>query len=145
MRHADVGAGESARRSARRRTAAWCASLAVVAVAGCQPGGVACPAVGYSSELTVELSESWAALQDPAVDVACPDDPSCVPDRPVRDGDVWRAVLYSWPEQLAVTVTDAGAVVAEVTVEPAWRVVDRPHGPRCGGPGGAHVVLDLPE
>jgi hypothetical protein len=154
MRHDDVSAGvaggQAAARAGRRtaaragqRAAAW-ATLVVAALSGCD-AVTACPAVGYSASLTVELSESWAALRSPAVDVTCPDNPFCVPDRPVRDGDVWRAVVDSSPGHMVVTVTDGAVVVAEVPVEPTWRVVDHPYGRRCGGPAEAHVVLDLPE
>jgi hypothetical protein len=123
-----------------------CAALALVAVTGCEPGFDACPAIGYSSSLTVELSDSWAPVLDPVVTITCPDDPSCLVDTPVADdAGVWRAALASSASQVVVTVTDGGVVVAEVPVEPTWRVVERPHGPRCGGPTAAEVVLDLPE
>jgi hypothetical protein len=125
---------------------ACCAGAAAVVVSGCQPGDAVCPAVGYSSSLTVQLSESWAPVQDPAVAVSCPDDASCALEAPAPDGPgVWRVSLTSAPARLVVTVTDGGAVVAEVPVRPTWRVVERPHGPDCGGPVAADVVLDLPE
>jgi hypothetical protein len=132
------------RADARRRTPVW-AALIGVAVAGCMPGVDTCPAIGYGGVLTVELSGRWAPSEDPVVAITCPDEPSCLVDAPVADdAGTWRASLSSSPAHVVVTVTDGGVVVAEVPVELTWRVVERPHGPRCGGPTAAEVVLDLP-
>jgi hypothetical protein len=112
----------------------------------------ACPAVGYSSSLVVELAPDWPADQAHSVTIEC-DEPCAVP--PMDGGEAAgtpTAVLadgaahFDWlgdEASAVVTVLGAdGTPLAEVDAELDWVRVGGTE--ECGGPLDATVTVPAP-
>ena len=124
----------------------------LLALTGCAPPPVACPAIGWINSLTVELvgdTSSVAAVQlcTPHGCAPSPDlDPSsswALVALTDRDGDSWSfSTDMSAPDELVVkTLTADGVVLSEEVVAPDWtRVGGRE---QCGGPSEAVVSVRI--
>lgn len=121
------------------------AGVAVLAAAGCT-ADVACPAIGYSSSLTVALADDWPGRDRLDVDVACLGEfAQACGELPAAAGPERRDTLFSAAPRVAVTVLRDGVAVERVEVDVDWQVTERPHGPACGGPLAAEVVVAPPS
>ena len=120
----------------------------LLALTGCAPPPVACPAIGWINSLTVELvgdTSSVAAVQlcTPHGCAPSPDlDPSsswALVALTDRDGDSWSfSTDMSAPDELVVkTLTADGVVLSEESVAPDWTRVGGSE--QCGGPSEAVV------
>jgi hypothetical protein len=112
----------------------------------------ACPAVGYSSSLVVELAPDWPADQEHSVTIEC-DEPCGVPPMDGGEAATTRtsvladgAALFDWvgdEASVVVTVRAAdGAELAEVDAELEWARVGGSE--ECGGPVQATVTIPAP-
>jgi hypothetical protein len=125
---------------------------AVLALAACD-GDVerACPAIGWSNLVTVELAGPWPDGGGRSVRLGCgtPCDPSLPSEAPSAvtapvQGSVARVVLgMVTPDIVDVTVLGPdGAVLAETTADLEWVRVGG--SPDCGGPHEAAVTVPAP-
>lgn len=123
----------------------------MIALSGCSSPEVLCPAIGYSSTLSVQFSgdteqladvvvcggpdcEEADALQDPGLWTRA--------EQPLTGQGSWTAVLFSPGVPLVVRALDAqGGVLLETHVEPEWVRVGGTE--ECGGPAEAGVVLEI--
>lgn len=126
-------------------------ALAAGSVTGCSAPAV-CPAVGYSTTVTVTLDEDWPARADLTLDVDCAIEGSgteesggapCTLTGTSRGPD-WRGTAVSPPTAVDVTVRRDDETLDERTVTLEPRVTEHPHGARCGGPALAEVVVPAP-
>lgn len=119
---------------------------------GLVPIPFACPAIGWSNALTVELdgdTSDIATLQLCTKDGCAPSDegdasgPLGEVDVADRDGDTWVfSVGRTSPEQVVVrTLSADGEVLSETEVAVDWVRVGGDE--RCGGPGAATVQVEL--
>jgi hypothetical protein len=112
----------------------------------------ACPAVGYSSSLVVELAPDWPAGQAQSVTIEC-DEPCAVP--PMDGGEAAGtptavladgAALFDWfgdQPSVVVTVLDGdGAELTSLQTELDWVRVGGTE--ECGGPLDATVTVPAP-
>jgi hypothetical protein len=115
-------------------------ALAATAAAGC--GEAVCPAIGYSSSVTVRLDHTWPDRDALVVTVRCAEDDQTGCDLAGEAaGPEWVGTGVSTPSALEAEVTRDGTVIATLDVAPEFEVVERPHGPWCGGPAAAEVTL----
>jgi hypothetical protein len=115
------------------------------AVTACgQVPEVVCPAVGWSSSLTVELSPAWPARDSLLVSVLDCSPGSCSPIPGTAEGPRWSATLGDAPETITVEIRDRStlALVERVHVPVTWVRVGGSE--RCGGPQEAVVSVPPP-
>lgn len=137
-----------------RRAGLGCVAglVAVIALAGCVPFGVACPAVGWSNSLIVELygDTSSVELVQVCTDDGCAPAADIDPTGPLglvaaeqQDDSTWTLQLGMMAaDYLTVRALDvAGLVLADAEVTPEWVRVGGDA--RCGGPAEATVALHL--
>ncbi|MCW2510355.1 MAG: hypothetical protein JWP68_3503 [Modestobacter sp.] len=128
-------------------------TLLALLLAGCDgPSMYACPAIGYSSSLVVELAPDWPADHAHSVTIEC-DEPCGVPSMDGGDAASTRtavlaegAALFDWvgdEASVVVTVRAAdGAELAKVDAELEWVRVGGSE--ECGGPLEATVTIPAP-
>lgn len=122
------------------------AGLATLALSGCGgPAPVACPAIFYTSTLTIHV------VGQPPADIVLCDDGLCAPSASasaagfivtpaVVNGNAWTFSGH-FRDELTVRLLDDDEVIAEVPIDPTWR---RTGGsPECGGPAVAEVTVRL--
>ena len=124
---------------------------AVLALAACDGGGRACPAIGWSNLVTVEVAGPWPEGEGRSVRLDCgtPCDPSLpsgapsVATAPVQ-GAVAQVVLgMVTPETVDVTVLGPdGGVLAGLSADLEWERVGGSE--QCGGPHEATVTVPAP-
>jgi hypothetical protein len=135
-------------RMRRRLMWAGVAVAAASALAGCGANPfVACPAIGWSNEVVVSVSDPQVAAVDLCDERGCASEVSdaggIVGLQPpsVEDG-AWRFALpdMSTPDEVTVRAISAdGAVLAERAVRLEW--VRTGGSEQCGGPGAARLEL----
>ncbi|WP_369131458.1 hypothetical protein [Modestobacter roseus] len=132
------------------------AVLLVGLLSGCGPlVQTACPAIGWSNALRVELPGEWAAGDPVSVLVTCPspctlevrEDQPAVEGRElvadVAGGTASVAFPMTSPDSVVVTVLAAdGAVLAERDADLDWVRVGGTE--ECGGPAEAAVEVPAP-
>jgi hypothetical protein len=130
----------------------------LLTLVGCDAGGppAACPAIGWSNTVTVELAGDWPAVDGGSVRLACSspcgcyvrldEDPAPVVQVPLplgRSPSVEFGLLMTTPASAVVTVLGAdGAVLAEVDTDLDWVRVGGSE--ECGGPHEATVEVPAP-
>jgi hypothetical protein len=128
-------------------------TLLALLLAGCDgPSTYACPAIGYSSSLVVELAPDWPADHAHSVTIEC-DEPCGVP--PMDGGDAAstrtavladgtaRFVWFGDGNSVLVTVLGVdGTLLAEVDADLDWVRVGGTE--ECGGPREATVTVPAP-
>ncbi|MFG6277599.1 hypothetical protein [Microbacterium sp. 5K110] len=113
---------------------------ALLPLTGCVPPMVACPAIGYSSTLFLDLDTPTTGL---ALELC--DGEGCTPSptsdfEPTETATGWVVSPLSAFEVVGYRVTDAtGTVVREGSVRPDWKRIDGSE--RCGGNTEARVIL----
>ena len=128
---------------------------AVLALAGCDGVGQACPAIGWGSTLTVELAPDWPPGEGRSVEVGCPEPcglPALggTPSGPIRAGvapltgtSTALSFVMETPDSVVVPVLGPdGVVLAEVAAD-----LDRERvggSEECGGPMAATVTVPAP-
>ena len=125
---------------------------ATVGLTGCTPLPSACPAVGWSNALTVELEGDTSGVSEVQL---CTDD-GCAPAENIdptgplgqisvagRTGDTWSfSTGMTNLDALTVrTIAADGAVISETEVTPEWVRVGGSE--QCGGPGEATVTVQI--
>jgi len=119
---------------------------AALALAGCAgEGGVACPAIGWSNGLTVELAEDWPAVDGGSVRIECssPCGAAYPAGTPLTGTTAAVQVDMTTPDSVVVTVLAADETeVAEVDAALDWVRVGGSE--RCGGPSEATVTVPAP-
>jgi plasmid stability protein len=134
-----------------RRRAGLVAVAGLVAamwLTGCAPS--ACPAIGWSNTLTVQLDGDASAVDQVQLctDDGCAPAEEFDPSGPLgqvtvegSDGDSWTFSLgMTRPEQLTVRALAAdGTVLSDTQVSPEWVRVGGSE--QCGGPGKATVAV----
>ncbi|KQP67822.1 hypothetical protein ASF40_20030 [Microbacterium sp. Leaf288] len=132
----------------------------ILALTGCAsfPIPFACPAIGYSSAASVQLSAPTAGL---SLELCSGED--CLPgpvEEPVKVGSTatpiatgvfglegdsvggWTATLLDSPALMGYRVSDAdGAIVQEGIIDVDWARIDGTE--QCGGNQHADVIIDL--
>lgn len=139
----------------RRRLAALARALLPVGVLAACAGGpgstgqVACPAIGWSSSLAVEIEGDSSRVGQVRV---C-DEEGCWPDPDAASmggpviqvkgaGSDWTFTLASAPDPIKVLVTSStGTVLSETEVDPEWVRVGG--SAECGGPQRAVVTVQV--
>ena len=127
-------------------------ALLLAATWGHGRDGAACPAIGYSSSLVVELATDWPADQAHSVTIEC-DEPCGVPPMDGEEAASTRTAVLAGGEAVVdwfglgdsvlVTVLDAeGARLAQVDVDLDWVRVGGTE--ECGGPLEATVNVPAP-
>ena len=126
--------------------------IALVALTGCGPAPVACPAIGWGHTLTVEVTGQTSSVRSVQL---CTED-GCAPGPDVnsssplslirvaeRSGERWMfATDVFLLEEVTVRVLDAdGSVVSESSVSPDWKRVGGSE--QCGGPSTALVTVSV--
>jgi hypothetical protein len=115
-------------------------------LAACTSDAV-CPAIGYSTVVTIALDEAWPDRDELELDVQCAPDASaydaCRPSE-ASSGPEWTGTATSPPNTVEVTVRRGTVVVAQETVGLDVRVVEYPNGRGCGGPTAADAILPPP-
>lgn len=142
--------------SGRRMPAAGAAATMTVGVmavlTGCVPLPFACPAIGWSNGLTVELEgdTSEVASVQLCTDDGCAPGSDADPSGPLgevvlaeRDGDTWAfSVGMTSMDRVTVrALAGDGSVISDTEVTPEWVRVGGDD--RCGGPTSATVTIDL--
>lgn len=142
----------------RRPTAAVIAltALAAGSVAGCS-SPTACPAVGYSTTVTVTLADDWPGRAGLTLDVGCATEGSSAGGSSAEgsgpasctltgrsDGPSWAGSAISPPAAVDVTVRRGVEILDRRTVTLEPRVTEHPYGARCGGPALADVTVPAP-
>lgn len=134
-------------------TAAAVALPVLFAVTSCASETV-CPAIGYSSTLTItvvgdadESHELEVCFDDNCVTSDSADHESMPSDTNLqRTGAAeWQLVLFADPPSaVEVRVLDEqGSVVADQDETLNWSVTEHPYGEQCGGPAEARLTLEL--
>jgi hypothetical protein len=129
---------------------------AAVALGGCTGGApVACPAIGWTNAVIVELADDWPPVEGGSLTVDCA--PMCgwavVEDAPLAEQDHLTvpldgptAVLQldtSAPDAVSIRVLGPDkAELADVDTDLDWRRVGGSE--QCGGPMEATVVVPAP-
>ena len=120
-------------------------------VAGCSPVETACPAIGYSSTLSIQLIGDSSQVSEITV---CGGS-NCVGEEALQesmrsgyavqaqqDQDTWTATLFFPEEPLTLLATDStGEVLFETQIHPEW--VRTGGSEECGGPMSAKVAMEL--
>ena len=140
-------------RNQRRAAVAAIASLCAFGVSSCSSVETACPAIGYSSSLNVEVSgqfEDVADLKLCVADVCAPnadhiDPPGLqVYEPPTRenDGQRWTFIVFYPPEEIVIRAyaTD-GSILNDTPVSADWKRVGG--SAQCGGPHDATVEVTI--
>lgn len=123
--------------------------VTAMGLTGCVP--FACPAIGWTNTLTVQLDGHTAAVDQ----VQLCTDAGCAPADGVdttgphglisvadHDGDTWTFSLDSLPDTFTVrTLATDGTVLSDTEVTPAWERVGG--SAQCGGPGEATVAATV--
>ncbi|MGU3646224.1 hypothetical protein ACLBXX_14750 [Microbacterium sp. C23T] len=134
--------------SVRALTILGCATL--LTLTGCVPAPFACPAIGWTNSLTVELAgdtSSVATMQLCTKD-GCAPGPNLDSSNPLslialvdRDGDAWvfSTDMLALEEITVQTLAADGSVLWETRVSPDWERVGGTE--QCGGPSIAIVSL----
>jgi hypothetical protein len=127
-------------------------SIALVALTGCAPAPVACPAVGWANILTVEVTGRTSSVHSVQL---CTED-GCAPRLDVesggslglvrvadREGDRWTFETGMLPlDEVTIRSADAnGSIISKTSVSPDWKRVVGSE--RCGGPSKAFVSVDI--
>ncbi|WP_299957573.1 hypothetical protein [uncultured Modestobacter sp.] len=125
--------------------------VAIVLVASRLGGEAACPAIGWSSALTVEVGPGWPAAQAVRVDCSSPcglllSSPADEPDTitvPLAGGSATVTFVTGSPDSVTATVLAAdGAVLTVADLDVEWVRVGGSR--ECGGPGEAHATVPAP-
>jgi hypothetical protein len=126
------------------RTMAWAA--AVLALAGCDGVGRACPAIAWGNGLAVELADDWPPGEGRSVQVGCLQPCGLEVPEGVAPLDGDRATvsfLLETPDEVDVAVLGPdGAVLAQLTADLEWVRVGGSD--ECGGPHEATVTVPAP-
>lgn len=123
--------------------------VTAMGLTGCVP--FACPAIGWTNTLTVQLDGHTAAVDQ----VQLCTDADCAPAADVdmtgplglirvtdHDGDTWMFSVDGLPDTFTVrTLTADGAVLSDTEVTPEWVRVGG--SAQCGGPGEATVAATV--
>ena len=144
----------------RRLASSIVAAALILALTGCTsfPIPFACPAIGYSSAASIQLSAPTAGL---SLELCSGED--CTPgpvEEPVEVGSTatplstgifglegdsiagWTATLLDSPALMGYRVSDAaGAIVQESILDLDWVRIDGTE--QCGGNRHADVVIDV--
>lgn len=121
--------------------------VATALLSACASGG-ACPAVAYSTAVTVTLDAAWPDRDQLQVEVECAaaDDEGACDLTGVANGPRWDGMTMSPPATVHVTVSRDGEVVlAQDDVALTVRTVDRPHGRGCPGLQAAEATMEPPR
>ena len=125
-------------------------SVALVAMTGCTPGTVDCPAIGWINTLTVEVTGQVPLVRSiqlctkegcaPGVDLD-PSSPLNLIQLIGQEGQRWSFATDMLPlEELTVRTLDVdGAVSSETVVTPEWKRIGGSEA--CGGPSTAVVSV----
>lgn len=142
-----------ARSAGRRAISTTGVSLSLgFALTACAPVYVACPAIGWINELTIELEgdvSEVAEVQLCVDDLCVPAEGGAVPDELTQvappsqssSGDRWAFTTgMSTPDAFTVRVLSTdGTIRTEVEAAPDWVRVGGSE--QCGGPGEATVTV----
>lgn len=135
-----------------RAAIAALSGIALLALTGCVGMPFACPAIGWTNVLTVELVGDTSSIANVQL---CTDD-GCAPgkdiaaDNPLqlvaltdRSGDTWTFAtdMLTLEEVTVRTLASDGAILSEDTVRPDWERVGGSE--QCGGPAQALVSIPV--
>lgn len=146
----DRMAVDEVRMTVRRRAGllAVAGLVSVMGLTGCVP--FACPAIGWSNTLTVQLDGDASAVDQVQLctDAGCASDEDVDMTGPLgfvsveaQDGDSWTfSVGMTRLERFTVrTLAGDGTVLSDTEVTPEWVRVGGSE--QCGGPGEATVTV----
>lgn len=120
-------------------------------MAGCSTVVTACPAIGYSSTLSIQLTGDSSQVSE----IVICGGSECVGEEALQESmrsgyavqaqsnqDIWTATLFFPEEPLTVIATDStGGVLFETQIQPEW--VRTGGSEECGGPMSAKVAVEV--
>lgn len=131
----------------RRAISAATIVVATALLPACVAGGV-CPAVAYSTPVTVTLDAAWPDPDELELEVECEADGSDEGGCDLTgaaDGPRWDGMPMSPPTTVRVTVSRGGEVLSQEDVPLTVRTVDYPHGRGCPGLQVAKATIEPPS